>query len=370
MQYRTFGNTDLKLPIIIFIVSALNLMNTVSAQELIPFAHFEKEMVIGLSINSQDRVFVSFPNYDGNGNLALAEEKNGKITAYPTLSWNTKGNYKNSFLRVQDIFVDAKDNLWVLDSKPAASGNIFADGSSNDKGLFKLVKINTQTNQVEKVYSFKNLDFSKSALNDVRIDLKNNVAYLSDPAQAAIVILDLNTDEARTVLVNTKFTKADNISLNYDGVEMKDKNGKPFSSNVNGIALTDDFKYFYFKPINKRELFRIETRYLADKNLSEEALESKVETVAKVGVTHGLIADKKGNIYLTTSESHSISYLTPKGELKVLVKDKRLHWPDSLGIGSDGFLYFSDSQLQRLPQWNNGVDKTEYPYTAYKIALP
>lgn len=184
------------------------------------------------------------------------------------------------------------------------------------------------------------------------------------------MVLDLKTDEARTVLAKTKFTLADNRILKYDGVEMKDKNGKPFVSHVNGIALTHDFKYFYFKPINKENLFRIETQYLAEKNLSEKELQSKVEDMGKVGVTHGLIADKDGNIYLTTSETHSISYLTPKGELKVLVKDQRLHWPDSLGIGSDGYLYFSDSQLQLLPQWNNGTDRTAYPYTAYKVKLP
>ena len=339
-------------------------------QELIPFAEFGKEMVIGLSVNSQNRVFVSFPNYDGNGSLALAEEKNGKLAAYPNPEWNVKKEYNTSFLRVQDIYVDKEDNLWVLDSKPAASGNIFADGSGNNEGKFKLVKISTKTNQPEKVYHFKGLDFSKSALNDVRIDLEKNLAYLSDPGQAAIVVLDLKTDEARTALAKTKFTLADNRILKYDGVEMKDKNGKPFVSHVNGIALTHDFKYFYFKPINKENLFRIETQYLAEKNLSEKELQSKVEDMGKVGVTHGLIADKDGNIYLTTSETHSISYLTPNGELKVLVKDQRLHWPDSLGIGSDGYLYFSDSQLQLLPQWNNGIDRTAYPYTAYKVKLP
>lgn len=348
----------------------MNAQEKIKDEKLIPFVEFGKEMVIGLSVNSENRVFVSFPNYDGNGSLALAEEKGGKLLPYPDAEWNVKKDYSTSFFRVQDIFVDGKDNLWVLDSKPAASGNIFADGSGNNVGKFKLVKINTKTNQAEKVYHFSGLDFSESALNDVRIDLEKNLAYLSDPGQAAIVVLDLKTDETRTVLANTKYTLAADRILKYDGVEMKGKNGKPFSSHVNGIALTHDVKYFYFKPINKEELFRIETQYLADKNLSEKDLESKVETVAKVGVTHGLIADKNGNIYLTTSESHSVSYLTPKGELKVLVKDSRLHWPDSLGIGSDGFLYFSDSQLQLLPQWNNGTDRTEYPYTAYKVKLP
>lgn len=353
------------------IVATLSIAQTPAYQHdsLKTVADLGKSMAIGLSVNSANRVFVSFPNSDGNGNLALAEIKDGKLAAYPDTDWNTRGSYDSHFLRVQDLYVDASDNLWVLDSKPAPSSNIFGGGQQGEEGKFKLVKINTETHQVEKVYLFEDLDKSKSALNDVRIDVEKGLAYLSDPGLAAIVVLDLKTGKSRALLQHTPFTLADDIVLKYDGVEMKDKDGNPFSSHINGIALTSDFNYFYFKPINKENLFRIETRYLADVNLSSEELEAKVEVVAKVGVTHGLIADKKGNIYLTTSESFSISYVSPDGKLRRLVQDSRLLWPDSFGIGSDGYLYFTCAQLQRLPQWNNGVDKTEYPYRAYRVKL-
>src|SRR5699024_4698774 len=125
-----------------------------------------------------------------------------------------------------------------------------------------------------------------------------------------------------------------------------------------------------FKPINKKELFRIETQYLVNPSLTDEELETYVETFSGVGITHGLLADKKGNVFLTTSESHSISYITPEGRIRTLVSDPRLIWPDSLGIGPDGYLYFSCAQIQRLPQWNHGEDKTDYPYQLYKIKLP
>src|SRR5690606_34816833 len=69
---------------------------------LIEVAAFGKSMAIGLSVTSDNRVFVAFPGYNGNGKLALAEEKNGKLYPYPDLAWNTKkGNYREHFLRVQ-----------------------------------------------------------------------------------------------------------------------------------------------------------------------------------------------------------------------------------------------------------------------------
>lgn len=357
------------LPIIIctMIVSC---QSSLENKELIPVAEFGNSMAIGLSVNTENRVFVSFPNYNGGGNLALAEVINGKTHPYPNTGWNIKGDYNNHFLRVQDLYVDAQDFLWVLDSQPGSSANIFGDGQQQTQGLFKLVKINTKTNQVEETFLFEDLDKSKSALNDVRIDVKRQLAYLSDPGLASIVVLDLQTKESRSLLAHTPFTLADKITLKYDNIPMQDKNGKPFSSHINSIALTHDFKYFYFKPINKQNLYRIESRYLADKNLTDQDLATKVEDMGKVGITHGLIADTKGNIFLTTSESYSVSYLTPDGHLKILIEDPKLLWPDSFGIGSDGYLYFTCAQLQRLPQWNNGEDKTDYPYQAFKVKLP
>lgn len=342
----------------------------IHSDSLLPVATFGKSMAIGLSVNSENRVFVGFPNHDANGKYTLTEVKNGNIYPYPDKEWNTQGGYANHFLRIQDLYVDANDYLWALDSKPASKGSIFGEKENDTLGKFKLVKINTQTNKVEKTYFFKDLDKSVSGLNDVRVDTNKQLAYLSDPGQASIVVLDLRTSKSRVVLQNTPFTKANGQVIRYQGKPMQDKNGKPFSSHVNGIALTKDFQYFYFKPINHSHLFRIATKYLADANLSEKELQSFVEDMGTVGITHGLAADVKGNIFLTTSTEYNIQYLSPDGKIHTLVKDTRLLWPDSLGTGTNGYLYLTCAQLQRLPQWNNGEDRTVYPYTLYKVKLP
>jgi len=333
-------------------------------------ADFGENMAIGVSVSSENRVFVSFPGHDGSGHLALAEVKEGELVAYPNEKWNEMGDYETHFLRIQDLYVDKDDMLWVLDSQPGSSGNIFGDGKGESAGLFKLVKINTRTHQVERVYLFDDLDKSRSALNDVRVDPDKNHAYFSDPGLAAIVVMDLDDGSTRVLLKDSEFTLADDITPVYDGKEMVNDAGDSFSSHINGIALTHDMKYFYFKPINKDALFRIETRYLVDPSLNDDDLRALVESFPGVGITHGLIADAKGNVYLTTSESYSVSYITLDGKIHTLVQDPRLIWPDSLGIGTDGYLYFSCAQIQRLPQWNSGRDETDYPYQMYRIKLP
>lgn len=343
------------------------------SDELIPVVELGKRRAIGVSVSSDNRLFVSFPNQGKDYQYGLTEIVDGSPLPYPNDAWNAHaGDSATRFINVQDLEVDTKDNLWVLDSKPAPKGSIFGgQGGSAAEGAFKLLKINIRSNHAERVYAFDDLDKRTSGLNDMRIDTEKGLAYLSDPGQAAIVVLDLASGSTRTVLKNQSCTTADpDIVLTYDGKEMRDNNGNPFRSNVNGIALTKDNSYFYFKPINKQNLYRIETKYLADASLTDTQLAAHVEDLGETAITHGLIADAKGNIYLSSSLDYSIKYLTPEGQLHTLVQDSRIIWPDSFGIGTDGYLYFSCAQLQRDPTWNNGEDKVEYPYRIYKVKLP
>jgi hypothetical protein len=103
------------------------------------------------------------------------------------------------------------------------------------------------------------------------------------------------------------------VVRSYEGQQMRDLEGTPFKSDVNGIALTKDNRYLYFKPINKLNLYRIETRYLADTRRDDKELASKVEDQGETTISHGLIADAQNNIYLTFSLDYSIKYQAPDG---------------------------------------------------------
>ncbi|MFP5437426.1 MAG: SMP-30/gluconolactonase/LRE family protein [Bacteroidia bacterium] len=354
----------------------LSLMISASAfaqNKLEEVISFGKNQPIGVAVDyTTNRLFVSFPHSEPFL-YALTEIKDGKRVAYPDTAWNwyLPNQYDTHFYNVQDLYADGKGYLWVLDSKPSGSASVFGDDGKKEEGKFKLVKINLKTNKAEKTYFFGGLDKTKSGLNDVRVDTQRNLAYLSDPAQKAIVVLDLATDSVRLALQNDASTTAETgYVLKIDNIEMKDENGNPFKSDVNGIALTPDNTYFYYKPINKDALFRIETKYLADAALSARELSAKVETVTtQAGLSHGLECDAKGNIYYGHSPSHSIRYVSPDGKVHTLVTDERLMWADSFGIGSDGYLYFSVVQLNRIAKWNKGQDKVNYPFRVYRMLL-
>jgi sugar lactone lactonase YvrE len=339
--------------------------------KLIEVASFGKNQPIGMAAASNpQRIFVSFPRKEPYL-FGLTEIVKGERVPFPDEAWNKydPANEKSCFVNVQDLFVDRLNDLWVLDSAPAGSASIF--GGNAGEGKFKLIRIDLDQNKVERVYDFPDLPKNGSALNDMCIDHTHQCAYLSDPGLKALIVMDLESGKSRVVLKDDPATvAAPGFVLHLDGKDVVDGNGKPFVSNVNGIALTKDDRYFYFRAINQTKLYRIETKYLSDASLPDQELSEKVETVADTGVCHGMIADEKGNVYLTDSAKKEIRYVTPGGEVKTLVQDDRLIWPDSLGIGSDGFLYLTASQIHRTPKYNGGEDRVEYPFRAYKVALP
>ena len=349
----------------VFILSAVILFAVnVKAQhsdKLIEVASFGQNQPIGCKVSPVgNRLFVSFPHHEPFL-YALTEIVSGKRVPYPDAEWNKymPDQSDTHFVNVQDLCTDDRNNLWVLDSKPGKPG------------YFKLVKIDLSSNKVVRFYTFDDLPKDKSALNDVRIDNSRQLAYLSDPGLHAVVVLNLVTGKSRIVLQDDKSTVIQpGFVLHLDDKDVVGADGKPFVSAVNGIALTADNKYFYFRAINQTKLYRIEAKYLADTLLSPAGLSAKVETVAETGVCHGMVSDARGYVYLTDSPDKAIQYVTPDGKVHVLVKDARIIWPDSMGVGSDGYLYFSCSQLNRLPQYNNGKDMVDYPFRVYKVRLP
>ncbi|RZK22860.1 MAG: gluconolactonase [Hymenobacter sp.] len=325
---------------------------------------------IGVGISHKGRIFMTFPKKKNDKNYsydyALVELVNGQRRPYPNALWNQWDSTQAAtrFVNVQAAVVDADDNLWVLDpSNPDDQPPVIAG--------IKLLKINLTSNKVERIYRFEDLPRERTGLNDVRIDTKRQLAYISDPVLAAIVVLDLRTGKSRLVLQGHKSTATEpGFVLRLDGKEVKDKTGKPFSSNVNGIALTHDYQYFYYRAINQTKLYRLAVEYLANPALTSAELASHIETVGETGVSHGMLADAAGNIYLSDSPNYAIRRVTPAGRFETLVHDPRLSWPDTFALGPDGYLYLTATQINRGPKYNGGESKVDYPFRLYRLKLP
>ena len=358
-----------KTPILLFLFLLMTTglaLGQTPESPLLQVAEFGRHQPIGVAVSQQGRIFVTFPKKKKDYDFALAEIVNGQRRPYPNAEWNQWDSLQapNRFVNVQALFVDQTDALWVLDpANPDDEAPVIAG--------VKLLKINLTTNKIERTYRFEDLPRERTGLNDIRVDTRRQLAYLSDPKLAAIVVLDLRTGKSRLALQGHKSVMVEpGFVLRIDGKEVRDKNAKPFSSNVNGIALTYDFQYFYYRAINQTKLYRIGVDYLANPALSNAELASHVEEVGETGISHGMTADPAGNVYLTDSPQHAIRRVTPAGHLKTVARDARLIWPDSFAVGPDGFLYVTAAQIERTPKWNNGEDRVQYPFRLYKLKLP
>jgi sugar lactone lactonase YvrE len=184
------------------------------------------------------------------------------------------------------------------------------------------------------------------------------------------VVLDTDSGKARMVLRREAPALADpNHPFVVGGGELQ-RNGKPMKGNADGIALSPDRQWLYFKPLSDTKLYRIRTADLRDALLSGADVEKKVEDLGtNFTASDGMIFDKKGNLYLSDMEHDAIVRLTPGLKLEVLAHDKRLIWPDTFAWSPEGWLYVSCSQIQNMPWSHNGRSTRTTPYAIYKLKV-
>jgi len=260
------------------------------------------------------------------------------------------------------VHADDSNFLWVVD--PASP---FQQGVVDNAQ--KLVKIDLSSNAVVQSFSLAGATDNKSYANDVRVDHQNHTAYLTNSSEGGIIIVDLLTSAVRQVLMGHYSVISDpSYVLTIDG-EIVKKNGQIFKTHSDGIALSPDNQFLYYKPLTDDKLYRIQTKYLRYSSLNDSALGAKVEDLGHFTTTDGMEFDKKGNLYLGDLEHHRIMRIDSSLHMSSILQDVRLIWPDSYQVSEDNYLYISCSQINKQPDFNGGVNKRTTPYAIYKLKL-
>jgi sugar lactone lactonase YvrE len=330
----------------------------------------------GVAISPEGRLFASYPFWSETyknaveeavgapGNLETEEKSMTKAT-YPNLymnSWQLGDIGTNKWVCVQSIVTDDDNNLWVVDPASPKMEGVYQNSH-------KLVKINLNNNTIEKNYFFEGVADDQSYINDVQVDIQHQYAYLTNSTEGGIVVVNLASAAMRQVLQEHYSTQSDpDFKFIIDGHELM-KNGQPVKINSSGIALTPNGDWLYYKPLTDDKLYRIRTEYLRDETMSSSQLGSKVEDLGHFAPTDGMIFDHKGNLYIGDMRKYSILRITPELKMETVIVDANLIWPNSYSISKDGWLYISCSQIQKQPEYNEGVDKRVAPYVIYKLKI-
>lgn len=308
----------------------------------------------GVAVSPDGRLFTNYPYWLPKHRYSVVEVKNGKAVPYPDSAWNSfkmgdSGTQK--FVCVQSVVADDKGYLWVVDAAGIGLDTVYQHSN-------KVVKINLNNNQVERIYTFPDsVAGTHVYINDIRVDNEHGWAYLTNSATGGIVLLNTVTGDSRFVLGNSPSVKSDpNYHFSPLGKELG------LTVHADGIALTPDNKYVYYKPLTDNKLYRIKAESLRGANP-----DTAVEDLGTFTTTDGMIFDRDGNLYLGDLEQNSIVKITPDLKMHTLIKDDaRLLWPDSYSISNDGYLYISTSEIQYMPWFKNEFKK---PFSIYRIKL-
>jgi sugar lactone lactonase YvrE len=306
----------------------------------------------GVAVSHEGRIFVNYPRWSPETEISVAEIiSTDSVIPYPNAKWNSwtsKSSPGNSLVCVQSVYIDRKNNLWILDPANPYFQGVVSGGA-------KLLKVDLHTDQIIQIYYFdENIAPQGSYLNDIRIDKDGNTGYLTDSGLGAIIVIDLISGKSRRLLDDHPSTKAEEITLAIEGQQLN------LMVHSDGLALDPENTYLYYQALTGRNLYRIKTEYLTDPDLNDRELAAQVEWVIESGASDAIEFDNSGNLYLTSIELNAIRKFTPEGNIETMIQDEKLKWPDSFSILPDGSIYLTTSQLHL------GSNPSD-PYKIFKI---
>lgn len=207
------------------------------------------------------------------------------------------------------------------------------------------------------------------------------MAYITDSStegRNGIVIVDLGTGKSWRHLDNTPQVRPQLQVVPFvwgEALYSIPGPGLPvtyLSFGADGIALSSDGETLFWSAVGSRYLYSVPTVRLRDTSaLSEIMAQASVISHGEKGVSDGLETDTNGFIYLGIAEQNAIGIFSPaNGTVNTFVRDPRLSWTDTMSVGIDGYLYFTENQLWRAPSFYPGIDRRVRPFALFRVKLP
>ncbi len=325
--------------------------------------------LVGIGVSKTGRVFATAPTARTSAgvNMVEVDGATGKVTPYPNAAWNTVRpvpDGKPEWGAVQALWDDRDDHLWALDTGVETPGDVIPP---------KLVEFDLQTNQPIRTYTFDGVLTPQDSLNDVRVDVPHQAAYLTNAGpRGGLVVLDLRSGRSRLVLAGDRSAVADpKEHLLIAGHPALRPDGSPVVIQTDGIALSPDAQWLYYRPLTDHNYWRVPTAALRNTGLGERALSGAVQFLGHDALSGGLIMDRRGTLYAGDIEHATVVALTIHGThmtSRIFVRDPgRLAWADGFAI-SGGNLYISDSHLNEIA-FRNDLPRSG-AFTIFKVKLP
>lgn len=331
--------------------------------------------LVGIGVSSTGRVFATAPSSIKRSHYSTVEvdTATGELRPFPDADWNRydpNASGEQQWISAQAMWFDERDHLWVLDS---SLGSV-----DQRKQPPKIVEFDIGTGKMLRQYSYENVVTPKDSINDIRIDLKNGYAYISNAGnQGGVVLTRLSDGKSRLLLAGDRSSVSDpKQHLMFGDRIARKPDGGIVVLQTDGIAISPQRDWLYYRPLTDHHYWRIPTAALIDESLSPTALAQHVQYLGDYALTGGLIMTPDGVLYGGDLENRTVVALTPveRGgkpslEQHVFVsnRDRRMSWADGFAY-QNGYLYISDSHLHET-NFSNGYPR-EGKFTIFRARLP
>jgi len=344
-----------------------------------PDAVSHQAPIAGLHFAWDGKAFVSVPRWINPAvpatlNRLSTEGTEGPaaLTAFPSAKWNATGGAPIETLRnVLGFHVDNTNNwLWALDM------GFVAGEAEAPQGGQKIVIFDLTTGEPVRIVVLDDVaDRKGSFLNDIAIDEKARIAYISDSGfrsapnnKTGIIVYNFDRNSARRLLNQDPSVQVKkDIRVVSHGEAVWE--GHPVLIGINGIALSKDGSTLYWTVTTGDALHAISTVKLNDAAIPAGEVAAAVKTVAGLDFgTDGIMVADDGAVLITDVTHNGITRVDPAtGTVLLTEASEGVFWPDTVTGGHGNNAYFTSSNANN--HFANGVKQGDERFDIWRFPL-
>lgn len=344
-----------------------------------PFAASVSAPIAGLHFDARGTAYVSTPRLvsaDAPATLSVLDTRAttgpARLTAFPSARANAlSGAPAHSLRNVLGFHVDRSNGwLWALDMG-AVAGEAQAPAGAQKVLVLDLASGRT----VKRIGLEAAADRQASFLNDIVVDERRRVAYISDSGsrsapdnRVGLIVADFASGTARRVLDRHPSLQVEaGVKVVSHGTEVWP--GKPLLIGINGIGLSPDGRTLYWTVTSGTRLHALPTAILRRRDTSDAQIARAVQDLGTVGGnTDGIVSDARGTLYITDVTRNGIVRYDPRARTMALIAaDDAVHWPDTPAFLPDGDMVFTASNLSQ--HFAGAVRPGEERYELWRLPL-